>query len=143
MAEDSKKCESMKNGKQCGAYRITNSRFCFIHAPEMVHEREKALEKAAQAREIYLSPAPGGTQITVHLPKKVNLAKSKDIKKAYTSIIKAAFAGLLNNGEVGTLTYALNGYCGQLEKLELLERIEKLEKAIKKRGLLDGSGEKT
>ena len=132
-----KSCEFEKNGKLCGGYKIRNSRFCFTHsdAPEIIEQHSKALKKAAEARNIYLPISMGEAEFKLELPKKLNFKKAKHIRRAYTSLIQAAFLGQMDENKVGKLIFALNGFCAQIEKIELLERVEKLEKLLKKRGI--------
>lgn len=144
MIKEENACEFVKkNGERCGAAALKRTKGlkprCFWHTDdkEASNDRKKALKKAAESKAIYLPLTAEDAAASIHLPKKINLSKSKDIRRAYTSIIKAAFLGGLDKATVGTLTYALNGYCAQLDKLELLERVEKLERHIKRMGKRD------
>jgi len=141
MANSDKNCQKiLNNGKQCGCYKIKNDPFCFTHSenPETISKREEAHKKFSNnARPLYpevLNPK-GRRILEVGLPKKINLNKSRDIRKAYRLIITAAFQGTLDENKAGKLIFALNGYCAQLEKLDLLERIEKLEKLVQQSNL--------
>jgi len=132
---DDKKCEFIKGGKRCRAYKITNSKYCFTHSddPKIKVMREKALKKAADSHKLYLPIGQAG-EVSYNLPSFINLDTSKGIKRAYIIIIKAAAQGGIDERRLGALVYALNGYCSALEKLELLEKIERLEKILIKRG---------
>lgn len=130
-----KKCEFIKNGQRCRAYKITNSKYCFTHSddPKIMAMREEALKKAADSHKLYLPISQDGEAI-LNLPSVVDLGKSKGIKRAYIILIKAAAQGGIDERRLGALVYALNGYCSALEKLELFEKIERLERMLIKRG---------
>ncbi len=131
-----KRCSYMnEEGKRCGAFKISNSLFCFTHSNdvETVKMRESALQKAAESKRLYLPMDSNGMEVSVPLPKSINLSTSKGIRKAYVSIIKASFCGGLDERKVGTLVYALNGYVNAIDKIELMERIERLEKMVLER----------
>lgn len=136
--ENDKKCAFERAGVRCGMWKLKGSAFCFTHSskPEIVEQRSKALEKASKSREIYIPlNMEDAESIPLELPKKINLKKSKHIRRAYTFLIQAAFGGQMDENKVGKLVFALNGYCAQIEKIELLELVEKLERLLKKKGI--------
>lgn len=125
---DNKRCEFVKDGKRCGCYKISNSRFCFTHSddPQIIAMREQALKKAAESHKLYL-PVVGETDNgIVNLPRFVKLDTEKGIKKAYIVIIRAIAQGLIDERRCGALIYALNGYVGALDRIKLLREKEEL-----------------
>ena len=49
---DGKKCSFIKpNGEQCEAYSLTNSPFCFVHAPELEGKRDLARRLGGRHKE--------------------------------------------------------------------------------------------
>lgn len=133
-----KRCEFEKDGKKCKAYRITDSKYCFVHSddPQIIEMRQQALKKAGESHKLFLpieNKDNGEVSGSLNLPKFVDLGKAKGIKKAYITIIKASAQGFIDERKLGALTYALNGYVNALDKIELLERIERLEKLTNQR----------
>lgn len=129
------RCEFEKDGKKCKAYKITNSKYCFVHStdPEIIEMRHQALKKAGESHKLFLPLSRESESDNFNLPKFVDLGKTKGIKKAYITIIKASAQGLIDEKRLGALTYALNGYVNALDKIELLERLERLEKIASER----------
>ena len=127
-----KRCEFEKDSKRCNAYKITDSKYCFVHSddPEVVEMRQQALKKAGESHKLFLpidNKDSNEVSGSLNLPKFIDLGKAKGIKKAYITIIKASAQGLIDEKRLGALTYALNGYVNALNTIELLERIEALE----------------
>lgn len=127
-----KHCEFIsKEGKRCRAYKITDSKYCFTHSddPEIVAMREEALRKAAESHKLYLPISTESKEVTLKLPRFINLNTTKGIKKAYITIIRAAAVGSIDERRLGALTYALNGYVNALDKIQSLKKEEGISSA--------------
>ena len=131
------RCEFERDGKRCKAYKITASKYCFVHSddPQILEMRQQALKKAGESHKLFLPISSEAESGSLNLPRFVDLGKAKGIKKAYITIIKASAQGLIDEKRLGVLTYALNGMVAALNTIELLERIEKLEKLVHQRNL--------
>lgn len=133
-----KRCEFVgEDGRKCKAWKISNSKHCFTHTddPEIKKMRQEALRKAADSKKLYLPITQGEGEVSLNLPKVIDLEKSKGIRKAYITIIKAAAAGAIDERKLGALVYALNGYINAIDKIDLLERIEALERIANQRSI--------
>ena len=70
------KCEFERDGKRCNAYKITDSKHCFVHSddPEVLEMRQQALQKAGESHKLFFPINTAGEEIgNLSLPKFVDL----------------------------------------------------------------------
>ena len=77
------RCQFVKeDGTPCGGYAVTNSSFCFTHAPELAEQRAAAVRKGGEARRgepsLPLDPLPVETieELTAFVEDAVNQVRT-------------------------------------------------------------------
>lgn len=101
-------------GKQCGAYRMENSEYCFCHNPE-VPEEEKKLARARGGRGKGLSfkilpekELKKPQQVSEMLEEIINLVRMGEISDKKATLLRALSDSLLKSLELGELDERLN-----------------------------------
>lgn len=120
-----KRCKFIKsNGKQCEAWAMKDSNYCFLHNPDISDKEKKTIQsKGGQANKIkVLKPLP---------PIKIN--HSKDIVLLLEDTINKVRGGEMDLKVANCLGYLAGHLIKAIEIAKLEDRIETVERVILER----------
>ncbi len=122
-------------GSSCGAYRMKDSPYCFLHRPEPEFSQRKALARhqGALAQIIQV----GETVPDLGWPKQIHLRRPRDVRRFVSRVMNEVRAGKVEPGLANSLFVGANVLLKTFD-VETIERLEVLEQAAKERGLLAG-----
>jgi len=123
-----KKCKYTKdNGKQCGAYAMKGSEFCYLHNPAIRKEQKKLAQTRGGANRRALTVAEPLPPMTLETPKDVVLLLVDTINRVRAGELDVKVANCL-----GVLTGHL---IKALEVEKINDKLEAFEQLLfKKRG---------
>lgn len=123
-----KKCKYTKdNGRQCGAYAMTGSKFCYLHNPTIRKEQKKLAQTRGGANRKALTIAEPLPPMTLETPKDVVLLLTDTINRVRAGELDVKVANCL-----GVLTGHL---IKALEVEKINDKLEAFEQLLfKKRG---------
>ncbi len=119
------------DGSSCGAYRMKDSLYCFLHRPEPEFSQRKALARhqGALAQIIQV----GETVPDLGWPKQIHLRRPRDVRRFVSRVMNEVRAGKVEPGLANSLFVGANVLLKTFDA-EALERIESLEKTLEQQG---------
>lgn len=119
-----KQCQHVKNDKQCQAYAITDSDFCFAHDPANAKKRAEARKKGGYNRRIIKntknehSPIKSIKDINAILESSINEALLLETSQSKLRIVGYLCQIALKGQELGSLEERVNAAEERIEKME-------------------------
>ena len=119
MAEQ-KKCKFIKsNGKQCQAWAMEDSDFCFTHNPKMEKERKEAVIRGGKSpKRNYIPLEP------------IEVKDNKDVVKLIVQTINEVRRGVIDIRVANCIFYGSGQLIKALEIANLEERVSKIEEIL-------------
>lgn len=119
-----KQCEHVKNDKQCQAYAITDSDFCFAHDPANAKKRAEARKKGGYNRRVIKntenahSPIKSIKDINTILESSINEACSLESSLSKLRVVGYLCQIAIKGQELGSLEERVNTAEERIEKME-------------------------
>lgn len=116
-------CQHVKNDKQCQAYAITDSDFCFTHDPANAKKRAEARKKGGYNRRVIKNtenehyPVKSIKDINAILESAINEARSLESSQSKLRILGYLCQIALKGQELGSLVERVNAAEEKLEKM--------------------------
>ena len=130
------KCEFQRgNSTPCGAYRMQDSPYCFLHRSEP-EVRERALVAQRRGGQANIIVVGEGVQ-DIGWPKQIHLRRPQDVRRFVSRVMNEVRAGKVEPGLANSLFVGANVLLKSFD-CEAVERLEALEQAAKEQGLLVG-----
>lgn len=120
------------DGKQCQAYRMKDSSYCFLHRsePEVRQRALVAQRRGGQANVIIV----GEGVREIGWPKQIHLRRPRDVRRFVSRVMNEVRAGKVEPGLANSLFVGANVLLKTFDA-EAIERLEVLERVAKERGL--------
>lgn len=123
--KDNKRCNFIKpDGKNCNAWPMSNSEFCFTHNPETRKAKRKAVIKGGKANK----------RQTVSL-EEVKIENPKDIVILIGKTINEVRRGMVDVKIANCVFYGTGQFIKAFEIADLEERVMNIEKVIEEQNL--------
>lgn len=120
--DNPKKCIFVKSdGKNCNAWPMNNSNFCFTHNPETTKEKKEAVIKGGKANKKHYAKL-----------EKVKIKNQKDVVKLIATTINEVREGLVDVNIAKCIFYGSGQLIRAMEIADLEQRVSDIEEAIKK-----------
>mgnify|MGYP000274071034 CR=1 FL=1 len=113
------RCKFEKDGKQCQAWAMTDSEFCFTHDPNKRKERALAHAKGGMTPKRNYKPLPP-----------VELIDNKGVVNLLAQTINEVRRGKIDLRVANCIGYLSGHLIKALEISELEDRVEKIERVI-------------
>ena len=120
------------DGGTCGAYRMKDSPYCFLHRPEPEIQQRAlvAQRRGGQANVIVVGE---GVQ-DIGWPKQIHLRRPRDVRRFVSRVMNEVRAGKVEPGLANSLFVGANVLLKTFDA-EAIERLEALEQAARERGI--------
>jgi len=116
----SKKCAFVKpDGKNCDAWAMTDSDFCFTHNPKTKKQKKIAVRKGGKANRKKYSPL-----------EIVEIKDNRDVAKLITTTINEVRQGLADVRVANCIFYGSGQLIKAMEIVDLEERLTKIEEIL-------------
>ena len=119
MAEQKKSKFIKSNGKQCQAWAMEDSDFCFTHNPKMEKERKEAVIRGGKSpKRNYIPLEP------------IEVKDNKDVVKLIVQTINEVRRGVIDIRVANCIFYGSGQLIKALEIANLEERVSKIEEIL-------------